>query len=298
LDIQHDRAAIADFRKAIGLDPTYALPYAGLAAAEVSQFMFADAGEAANLQLLLARAREDADRAIALQPGLAEAHREKARVLEAALDMRGAAAEMARAHDLAPGNTVILEDYGALLAAIGHADAAIAAGREAVSLDPLGARTFRRLGNIYWSTRHYAEAIVTLQLADAMDTHPSPIKRLALAEAYLANGQPEQALPLCEPIEVWDAHVCLAIAYHALGRSTDAERQLQLVHKELGDDGAFMYAQIHAQWGEPEAALHWLEVAYRLHDSGLNELRSSPYLAPIRDTGGFKDIERRLDFPP
>jgi tetratricopeptide (TPR) repeat protein len=212
--------------------------------------------------------------------------------------MRGAAAEMARAHDLAPGNTVILEDYGALLAAIGHADAAIAAGREAVSLDPLGARTFRRLGNIYWSTRHYAEAIVTLQRADAMDTHPSPIKRLALAEAYLANGQPEQALPLCEPIEVWDAHVCLAIAYHALGRSTDAERQLQLVHKELGDDGAFMYAQIHAQWGEPEAALRWLEVAYRLHDSGLNELRSSPYLAPIRDTGGFKDIERRLDFPP
>jgi len=297
LDAAHDRAAIAHFSKAIGFDPAYALAYAGLAAAELSLVMLDEAGDATATQRLLVQARADVDRAIALQPGLAEAHRVKANVLETALDLRGAAAEITRARDLASGNARVLTAYAFIQADIGHDEEAIAAAREAVSLDPLSAGTFRKLGNVYWYTGHYTEAIATLRHADSIDPHPSPTKNLALAEAYLANGQPEAALPLCEPIDFWDAHVCLAIAYHALGRTAEAERQLQLVHNAMGDGGAFMYAQIHAQWGEPQAALHWLDVAYRLHDSGLDELRSSPYLAPIRGTAGFKDIERRLDFP-
>jgi hypothetical protein len=60
---------------------------------------------------------------------------------------------------------------------------------------------------------------------------------------------------------------------------------------------AYQYAQIYAQWGRPADALRWLETAYVLKDSGLNEIKVSPFLDPVRNLPEFIDIERRLDFP-
>jgi hypothetical protein len=38
-----------------------------------------------------------------------------------------------------------------------------------------------------------------------------------------------------------------------------------------GDMSAYQYAQIHAQRGEVADALHWLEVARRVHDPRVNQ---------------------------
>ena len=38
--------------------------------------------------------------------------------------------------------------------------------------------------------------------------------------------------------------------------------------------------------------------AYRLHNSGLGEVKMSPFLDPLRGMAAFQDIERRLNFPP
>ena len=52
----------------------------------------------------------------------------------------------------------------------------------------------------------------------------------------------------------------------------------------LGDNGAFLYARIYAQRGQPAAALQWLQTAYQLRDPGLIELKIDPALDPIRAT--------------
>jgi hypothetical protein len=65
----------------------------------------------------------------------------------------------------------------------------------------------------------------------------------------------------------------------------------------LGDTGAYNYAQVYAQWGRLDDALHWLEAAYNLRDSGLIQLKADPLLDPVRKSPRFKAIETRVGFP-
>jgi hypothetical protein len=74
--------------------------------------------------------------------------------------------------------------------------------------------------------------------------------------------------------------------------------ELQKLSGLLGNAGAFQYAEIYAQWSQPADATKWLETAYRLHDSGLANLKSDSLLDPIRATGTYRDIAQRLNFPP
>jgi len=50
--------------------------------------------------------------------------------------------------------------------------------------------------------------------------------------------------------------------------------------------------------GQPADALHWLTVAYSLPDAGLSFLKVDPMMDPIRNTPEYKEIERRMNFPP
>jgi hypothetical protein len=64
-----------------------------------------------------------------------------------------------------------------------------------------------------------------------------------------------------------------------------------------GDDAAYQYATIYAQWGNRLKAPEWLETALRVRDTGLAVLRVDPLLDPIRQEPHFQAIERQLKFP-
>ncbi|HEX9382615.1 MAG TPA: hypothetical protein VF908_04395, partial [Gemmatimonadaceae bacterium] len=95
----------------------------------------------------------------------------------------------------------------------------------------------------------------------------------------------------------WDNNTCLAVVYHKLNRQSDAEAALAALMAAGGDDGAFQYAEVYAQWGNIPKALEWLETAYRKHDPGLIELQVDPLLDPLRQEPRYKEIERKLKFP-
>ena len=65
----------------------------------------------------------------------------------------------------------------------------------------------------------------------------------------------------------------------------------------LGDALAFQYATIYAQWGDRAKALEWLDVAMRLRDPGLENLKTEPFFDPLRKEPRFQAIERELKFP-
>jgi hypothetical protein len=65
----------------------------------------------------------------------------------------------------------------------------------------------------------------------------------------------------------------------------------------FGDEGAYAYAEIYAQWGDIPKALEWLETAARLSNSGLEELKTEPDLDPLRKEPRFQAIVRALKFP-
>jgi hypothetical protein len=64
-----------------------------------------------------------------------------------------------------------------------------------------------------------------------------------------------------------------------------------------GEDAAYQCAEIYAQWSNLAESLHWLDIAVRLHDSGLVLLKVDPLLDPLRNEPRFQAIERQLKFP-
>jgi TolB-like protein/Tfp pilus assembly protein PilF len=56
-------------------------------------------------------------------------------------------------------------------------------------------------------------------------------------------------------------------------------------------------ARFHAQLGNKDQALAWLEKGYEKHDGQMNLLKVDPSLDPLRDDPRFQDLLRRMNFP-
>jgi len=289
-------AAIAAYTEAIRLDPHYALAFAGRSFALSTAA--ADAETPAATREGFDKAQADARQALALAPDLAQGHLALAVVAEqGTLDFTQANDEYERALALAPGNAQVLRDSGQFAAFMGHFDAALAAARRAVVLDPLARQTYTVLAQALYVARRYAEAVAAF--AEVISLEPD--YKGTYGErglAYYRLGDLERARGSCETKrDYWESQHCLAVIYDKLGRHADAEAELAKLKAFGGDAAAYQYATIYAQWGNRAKALEWLETAWRLRDPGLEFLKTDPLLDPLRKEPRFQAIERELKFP-
>jgi TolB-like protein len=297
------RAALAWFDRAISLDSNYAAAYAQRARMLSALARFArDEQGREQRQELFRQAREAAERAVALAPAFADGHVALGWhvLLFGYLDFQGAAREIERAMSLAPGSAYVLRTYASFQSVLGHEDTAISTIRRAVSLDPQNYLYNTDLLADLDAGRRFRELLAEAQRIrilkpDARDVTPYE------ADAYLGMGHPEDALKLCmsqtTPLEADDRLDCLALAYQALRRRKEAERELAALRALDGDNGAIYYADIYAQWGERAAALRWLTTAERARNPYLLLINGDWRLDPIRNEPEFKALERRLNFP-
>jgi len=287
---------IAAYSEAIRLDPRYAKAYAGKALA-LSTFAGSNATGPA-VRESFEEARAAAEKALALAPELGEAHAAFAAVLDQGFgDYGRAAAEYDRALALSPGNALVLRESALFFSLAGRTEAAVANALRAVVLDPLNVVAHRNLGRVLHIVRRYRDAIDSYNRALSINPHADHVAAFR-GWAHLSLGEFETARDSCAtpPLD-WDSNTCLAVVYHKLNRQSDASAALAAVRAAMGDDGAFQYAEIYAQWGNIPKALEWLETAYRMHDPGLIELKMDPLLDPLRQEPRFKEIERKLKFP-
>jgi TolB-like protein/DNA-binding winged helix-turn-helix (wHTH) protein/Tfp pilus assembly protein PilF len=296
-DDTHCRAAIGDYDKAIALDPDYALAYVGRATALTYLSANGEGGNVTESRAELAAAAADIDHAISLAPMLAQPHLQKAQILLYRLDFKGELSELERALDLSPGSSDAESRFGQAESMLGHFDKALPAVRHAILLDPLVSRTYRNLGRVLHWQRHFDEALDAYHQAETLDPHPSFAKQDQAVLVYLAKGEWDIARRMCETGSGWSKGQCLAMAYHALGRQGEAQGVMESLQKTYGDDLAYNYAEIYAQWGQPDQAVHWLQKAFRLKDPGLCELLVDPFLDPIRQRAEFAEIQKLLNFP-
>jgi tetratricopeptide (TPR) repeat protein len=245
---------------------------------------------------LFADALAAADRAAALAPGLGSAHSTRGVVLRwGFLDHAGDAAEQAQALALTPGSAAIETNYANAEVAVGHVEEAVAAARRAAALNPMVPGTWGALADVLYCARHYDEALAAIRRAETVaDVLPENFL-LTLGLIDLALGKPEAALALKAAPDDYGQMEVSAIALHRLGRQDDAEAALARMRAILGDEGAYNYATIYAQWGRIGESLHWLRIAYELRDTGLVDIKVEPLLDPIRATPQFQDIDRRLE---
>ena len=288
--------AIVAYTEAIRLDPNFALAFSGRSIALTTY-----AGEGATgaaVRESYEKAESDARQAVALAPGLAEGHLALANVFETGiLDFARARDEYERALALAPGNAQVLRLSGVFAAYMGHFDTGVAAAHRAVVLDPLDRRSHSALGRALYAARRYREAATAH--AEAISLNPD--FQSAYGErglAFYGVGDLERARATCETKrDDWGSQQCLAVVYEKLGRHADAGAELAKMKAALGDALAFQYATIYAQWGDRAKALEWLDIAMRLRDPGLENLKTEPFFDPLRKEPRFKAIERELKFP-
>src|SRR6516164_1566688 len=286
-DVTGIPTAISQYTEAVRLDPNFALAYAGRAEALSQYTQELTTGAAAREGL--ARAEADARHAIALAPELAQAHLALGYVFEGRLDFERASQEYERARALAPGTAKVLAMSGNFAALMGKTNESLSALRHAAMLDPLG---YVPLAGALYLARRYEEAVAafteTIRLA--------PDYKYSYAGrglALYALGDLQSARASCEiHPDIWASRTCLSIVYDKLGRHSDAQAALAKYKSAWGENYAYEYATIYAQWGDRTKALELLEKAVRVRDAGLCFLKTDPLLDPLRNEPRFQAIER------
>jgi tetratricopeptide (TPR) repeat protein len=151
-DIQE---SIKYFQKALAADANYAPAYAALSESYTNLGASGNDGAA---RLILAS--NAAERAVALDDSLGEAHQARAIVRAyGRWDWRGAAEEYQRALHLNPNLAGLHSSYAQFSALLGKSDVAIAEARRAREMEPLSATAGADLGWYYYWARRYDEAL-------------------------------------------------------------------------------------------------------------------------------------------
>jgi TolB-like protein/class 3 adenylate cyclase/Tfp pilus assembly protein PilF len=181
------RRSLEFFKKALQADPTFARAYAGMARAYIglgNEDLMAWL-DACNL------GRVAAEKAIAIDPGLAEAHGLRAEIAFMADETADVLdREVRRALELNPNLAQAHTILAALAGSLGIAEAYLAENEEAYRLDPLSPPTIRSLGNAYFFAGRHEEALAHWRKT----TEQSPIDSFrGLADYYVFKGDFEQA---------------------------------------------------------------------------------------------------------
>ena len=142
---------------------------------------------------------------------LAQAHLALARVWENILDFTHAGEEYEQAPALAPGNAEVLRVSSSNAAYMGHFEAALAAARRSVALDPLARTSHSALGRAVYLARHYEEAVSAFTEAISV----VPDFNLSYGDrglSFYGLGDLENARASCEiKLDFWYSQCCLAV---------------------------------------------------------------------------------------
>lgn len=194
------------FERALKIDPEFALAHAYLSRAHSLSYLFALDQSAERVALM----RQSAERALALQPGLPEAHVALGRVLSYADRQHDAALRQYQvALAIEPGNAEALLESGHVLRRLGRWEEALRAHRQAAGLEPDDPDKVNSLGTCLFSMRRYAEAEGAHRRGAALSENPFRALNVCLAvleqnddwESFVREAK--VLIPLIPPDQRW-----------------------------------------------------------------------------------------------
>ncbi len=286
--------ALKYFERATQLDPSYALPWVWVS--RIRNFQV-------NVSLIpheegRREAREAIERALALNPNLAEAHIQMGRIKEQAdFDWAGANTSFQRAIALEPGNPEALRLAADSAVYLGRFDDALQLDRRAVDLDPLNADSWEGLGETELFMGHLDQAAADMKKAIGLnpDVWGADVR---LSQTYVLQARPEDALAQIEGVRYAPHRAYLyALTYYALGRQEEADAALSELIAKYHANMAYQVAEVYAFRNESDKALEWLNRAYAQRDSGLIETKVDPFLKSLHKDPRYTAFLKKLNFP-
>jgi TolB-like protein len=291
-NLEDYRKAFGHYDEAIRLDPEYALAYA-----ERSEMWTLIGDLTGEGKTAWPKARDDAEKAVAIAPALAEAHAALGWVrFFTEWKFAEGLSELKRAKELAPANPTANDLLARVIVYLGELEEAEKQGRQAVELDPLAFPAQNNLARILWYEGKLDEADAIARKAAELHPTAASNRRWQVLVAIQRNDS-EAALreAQLEPEESYRRFE-LALAQHARGDRKAADAALaDLMANNRGLD--YQVAQVYAVRGEKEQAFHWLQIAFDNHDTGMLALLVEPLLRNLSDDPRYKTLLAKMAFP-
>jgi TolB-like protein len=278
--------------EAVAKDPEFALTHVALS--EAYSLQGSPAEGPAEGRARVQRAKTHAERAIALDPDLAEGHTALGGVLFFG-ERQYAAAEDAfrRAIQLNPAYPIAYEWLAILLAERGRAEEAASLVDRAVTLDPLDGTLHQGRGMILYNAGRFADA-VTAERRALLLTPQLPLARDLLIKALVMQGDLAGATTLCGDPGPEPRHLLVcAIAFQRAGRASEAQALRDRIARAPATD--VILAQLDAATGNLSAAFRTLG---RLATTGNLPpgLAFDPMYEDLRRDRRWAEITRRVAF--
>ncbi|MGI9265699.1 MAG: tetratricopeptide repeat protein [Gammaproteobacteria bacterium] len=291
------QAAFDLYQQALELAPEYAPAWAGISVAYRDLARRGRIPEEEGLIL----AREAAEKALQLDPKLADAHIRMGQVWGQAGEYAKQREAIETALALEPNNSTALAVMANVYMSLGEFDKAIAMYQQAEAVDPMGALWPGTLVEPYLLVGHFDDA--ENAASRAYDLNDNELMyRTNLTYAYVVQGgHDEEVLQLLQDEALdWQEHpdnlatryLHLAIAYHALGRQDEADETarkldaLDYTYEEL------MFVALHSLQGDLDrafASLNEMDVVPRYW------LETTAYFLPMMNDPRWQPALERFE---
>jgi TolB-like protein len=291
------------FELAVHEDPDFALGYVGVSdCCAILRNNWGVEREANHV-----KAMAMADKALSIDPMLAEAHATRALSLAQEFGLRGAEQEFKKAIELKPSYAMAHMWYYMLLSNQLRWDEAREQIEKAVELDPLAPVVYGNLAGYYWYRGDYGKAIEPLrksiELGNMLDHSTlawtyglmkkyDDMKREFAAYVELSKGSVPPSYPLQLYADVW-------VAYFIDDKEAVSRRLPEIeahFHDEAGP-AAYFIGLLRYYLGEKDEAFEWLERSYSMKEFILAEIMADQLLGffnGIQDDPRYLDLLKRL----
>ena len=290
-----------NFNQAIEKDPNYALAYLGLA----DYYNVLPDYAPASVRDTAPKAISSAEKALAIDDTLADAHATLASAHQSLWDWSVAEREFRRALELNPNAANAHKLYSLYLSTVGRQEEALAEIKRAMELDPLNLMFNNNLTQQYQAMGKYDLAVAQAKKGIEMD--PNFVSQhFNLAFVYQDMGmynlwmeELKKGVALSNDPEETEINDEVARVYARSGfkaaNAKDAELRERLAKRRYVDPGyiAFDYAEI----GDKEQAFAWLEKAYAEKAGTLQYLKIAHPLDALRSDPRFVSLLQRMGLP-
>jgi serine/threonine protein kinase/tetratricopeptide (TPR) repeat protein len=292
------RQAIERLKRAVELDPEFALAHAELADCYALLNWYVEPPPEGSWEL----AKQSAIRAVEADPELAEAHASLGFVrLHHDRDWDDAERELRKAIMLKPGIQVAHRWYAFSLSAMGRHEEAFAEIERARQISPQSPVLATAVANVLFLAGRYDEAIQQSHKALELDSG-AVSAHTVLRWSYEKKGMHHEALAAFEQERVFagdtpTTHLKRAHVLASVGRREEAGVILEEIVARRAERwvSAYEIAIIYCLIHDNDSAFRWLALAEREHAVGFTFVRVDPRLEALRSDSRFPALLTGLD---
>lgn len=292
--------AIDEFQKAVTLDPTFALAYAGLADASTRRGFNTPGKSSAEFY---ATSKALAQKALDLDPETPEAYAALGTVKRIYdWDWPGAERDFRRAIELNPNHARAHLGYALLLSSLGRGDEALVAIKRAMEIDPLSQDVKSGYLTILEGRGEYAEALAQAQ--ENVKFNKEYRRGLRGVATFLFHlGEYSRVIEIAEQeltaknSQQFAWLSLLVTSHHRSGQNRKRDERLKQLEELAQTDTKALYAlaENYVELDRTDDALAALEKCIEVREERMMWLKVEPRLAQLKGNARFDEMLRRMN---